>query len=77
MHHTSVEQTVRYSFAKSQALLSAVIAQPMDGSITPTFAADEVGGNLLGGAGEEGLGEGWVVLRERGGYWSGLGGQPI
>jgi hypothetical protein len=29
-------------------------------------AADEVRGNLLGGAGEEGLGEGWEVLRERG-----------
>ena len=31
-------------------------------------AADELGGNLLGGAGEEGLGE---VLRGRGGYGSG------
>ena len=33
-------------------------------------AADELGGNLLGGAGEEGLGE---VLGELGGYGSGLG----
>ena len=33
-------------------------------------AADEVGGNLLGGAAEEGLGEG---LGKRGGYGSGLG----
>ena len=32
-------------------------------------AADELGGNLLGGAGEEGLGE---VLGERGGYGSGF-----
>ena len=32
-------------------------------------AADELGGNLLGGTGEEGLGEG---LGERGGYGSGL-----
>ena len=32
-------------------------------------AADEVRGNLLGGAGEEGLGE---VLGGRGGYGSGL-----
>ena len=31
--------------------------------------ADEVGGNLLGGAGKEGLGE---ALGGRGGYWSGL-----
>jgi len=35
-------------------------------------AADELGGNELGGAGEEGLGEG---LGERGGYGSGLGGK--
>jgi len=34
-------------------------------------AADELGCNLLGGAGKEGLGE---VLGERGGYGSGLGG---
>ena len=34
-------------------------------------AADEVGGNLLGGVGEEGLGE---VLGRRGGYGSGYGG---
>jgi len=34
-------------------------------------AADELGGNLLGGAGEEALGE---VLGGRGGYGSGLGG---
>jgi len=33
-------------------------------------AADQLGCNLLGGAGEEGLGE---VLGGRGGYWSGLG----
>jgi len=33
-------------------------------------AADELGGNLLGGAGEEGLGE---ELGGRGGYGSGLG----
>ena len=32
-------------------------------------AADELGGNQLGGAGEEGLGE---VLGGRGGYGSGL-----
>jgi len=32
--------------------------------------ADELGGNLLGGAGEEALGE---VLGECGGYGSGLG----
>ena len=32
-------------------------------------AADEIGGNLLGGAGEEGLGECWEGLR---GYGSGL-----
>ena len=31
--------------------------------------ADELGGNLLGGAAEEGLGE---VLGERGGYGSGF-----
>ena len=35
-------------------------------------AADEVGGNLLGGAGKEGLGE---VLGERGGYGSGFTGE--
>jgi len=34
-------------------------------------AADELGCNLLGRAGEEGLGE---VLGERGGYGSGFGG---
>ena len=33
-------------------------------------AADEVGGNLLGGAGEEGLSE---VVGGRGGYGSGFG----
>jgi len=37
-------------------------------------AADEGGGNLLGGAGEEALGEGLEVLGGRGGYGSGLGG---
>ena len=37
-------------------------------------AADEVGGDLLGWAGEEGLGEGWDVLGRLGGYGSGLGG---
>jgi hypothetical protein len=36
-------------------------------------AADEVGGNLLGGAGEEGLGKHWGDLGVgRGGYGSGL-----
>jgi hypothetical protein len=35
-------------------------------------ATDEVGGNLLGGAAEEGLGESWEVLGDgRGGYGSG------
>jgi predicted ribosomally synthesized peptide with nif11-like leader len=34
-------------------------------------AADEVGSNLLGGAGEEGLGQGWEVLDRRGGYGGG------
>ena len=34
-------------------------------------AADEVGGNLLSGAGEETLGESWEVLGKRGGYGSG------
>jgi len=33
-------------------------------------AADELGGDQLGGVGEEGLGE---VLGERGGYGSGVG----
>jgi hypothetical protein len=33
-------------------------------------AADELGGNLLGGAGEEGVGE---VLGEVGGYGEGFG----
>jgi len=37
-------------------------------------AADELGGNQLGGASEEGLGEGWEGLGGRGGYGSGLGG---
>ena len=37
-------------------------------------AADEVGGDDFGGAGEEGLGEDWEVLGGRGGYGSGLGG---
>ncbi len=35
-------------------------------------AADEVGGDHLGGAGEEGLGKGWEVLDGRGGYGSGF-----
>ncbi len=39
--------------------------------------ADEVRGNLLGGAGEEGLGEGWEVLEGRGGYGGGLGGEVL
>ena len=34
-------------------------------------AADELGCDLLGRAGEEGLGEGWVVLGESGGYENG------
>jgi len=34
-------------------------------------AADQLGCDHLGGAGEEGLGE---VLGKRGGYWGGLGG---
>ena len=34
-------------------------------------AADEVGGNLHGGAGAEGLGKGWELLGVRGGYGSG------
>ena len=35
-------------------------------------ATDEVGGDLLGGAAEEGLGESWEVLGDgRGGYGSG------
>jgi len=36
-------------------------------------AADELGCNLLGGVGEEGLGEGLKVLGGLGGYGSGLG----
>jgi len=37
-------------------------------------AADQVGGNLLGGAGEEALGEMvWELLGGRGGYGSGFG----
>ena len=35
-------------------------------------AADEVGGDLLGGAGEEGLVQDWEALGGRGGYGSGL-----
>jgi hypothetical protein len=34
-------------------------------------AANQLGGNLLGGAGEEGLGEEWEVLGGRGGFGSG------
>jgi hypothetical protein len=34
-------------------------------------AADQVRGDLLGGAGEEGLGEGWEALGGRDGYGSG------
>ena len=37
-------------------------------------ATDKVGGDQFGGAGEEGLGEGWEVLDGRGGYGGGLGG---
>jgi hypothetical protein len=33
--------------------------------------ANQLGGNLLGGAGEETLGEGWEVVGGRGGYGSG------
>jgi hypothetical protein len=36
-------------------------------------AADEVGGDQLGRAGEEGLGESWEMLGGLGGYGSGLG----
>jgi len=35
-------------------------------------AADELGGDLLGGAGEEALREGWEVLEGRGGYGIGF-----
>jgi len=35
-------------------------------------AADELGGDDLGGAGEEGWGEGLKVLGGRGGYGSGF-----
>jgi hypothetical protein len=35
-------------------------------------ASDELGGDLLGGAAEEGLGEGWEGLGGLGGYGSGL-----
>ena len=35
-------------------------------------AADELGGNLLGGAGEETLGEDWESVGGRGGYGGGL-----
>ena len=43
-----------------------------DGVLMPhQQAADQIGGDLLGGAAEEGLGE---VLGKRGGYGSGLGG---
>jgi len=35
-----------------------------------TITADELAGNLLGGAGEEGF---WEVLGKRGGYWSDFG----
>jgi hypothetical protein len=35
-------------------------------------AANQLGGNLLGGAGEEGLGESWEVLGGCGGFGSGL-----
>ena len=34
-------------------------------------AANELGGDDFGGAGEERLGEGWELLGGRGGYWSG------
>ena len=36
-------------------------------------ATNQVVGDQLGGAGEEGLGERWEVLDGRGGYGSGLG----
>ena len=35
-------------------------------------AADQLGGNLLGGAGEETLGEDWESVGGRGGYGGGL-----
>jgi hypothetical protein len=37
-------------------------------------AANQLRGDHLSGAGEEGLGERWEVLGGRGGYGSGLGG---
>jgi len=36
-------------------------------------ATNQVGGDQLGGAGEEAAGESWEVLEGRGGYGSGLG----
>jgi len=42
-------------------------------TMLPWQAADELGCNLLGGAGEEGWGKGLKVMGRRGGYGSGLG----
>ena len=38
---------------------------------------DQLRGDLLGGAGEEGLRKGWEVLGGRGGYGSGVGGEAL
>jgi hypothetical protein len=54
----------------SRAISSRLVQQLARGLALHQQAADEVRGNLLGGAGEEALGE---VLGGRGGYWSGLG----
>ena len=35
-------------------------------------ASDELGRNLLSGAGEKGMVESWEMLGGRGGYWSGF-----
>ncbi len=40
--------------------------------LQPQQSADEVEGDLLGGAGEEALGEAWEALEGRGGYGSGF-----
>ena len=54
-------------------VLSVCKVQPLNHfDAEVVMLADELGGNLLGGAGEEGLGE---VLGGLGGYGSGLGGE--